>query len=294
MINGVRLLSMQQSNTPVLTMVTSTDGVEVATHDYGGSGPHVIFCHATGFHGRYWDPICTLLSQEFHCVSLDFRGHGDSSVPLDLSMDWNGMAQDLLSVVSHFKLESTLAVGHSMGGSSILLAEQIQPLTFQTAWLFEPIVISPEIFTNKNSKGGGLAASARKRKEIFSSREEAYERYSSRPPFSGVDPDALWAYVSYGFREYDDGVILKCRGEIEAKVFESSVTTIYENLASVKTNVIVAGGGDQEGPAQIAPNVAEALPNGRYEIFSQLTHFAPMENPKLIAAKIRNVLIETL
>ena len=92
MINGVRLVSMQQSNTPVVTMVTSTDGVEVATHDYGGSGPHVIFCHATGFHGRYWDPICTLLSDEFHCVSLDFRGHGDSSVPLDLSMDWNGMA----------------------------------------------------------------------------------------------------------------------------------------------------------------------------------------------------------
>ena len=104
----------------------------------------------------------------------------------------------------------------------------------------------------------------------------------------------MWAYVSYGFREYDDGVILKCRGEIEAQVFESSVTTIYENLASVKTNITVAGGGDQEGPAQIAPNVAEALPNGRYEIFSQLTHFAPMENPKLIAAKIRNVLIETL
>ena len=211
---------------PATSIHGSSDGVLIAAHDYGGGGPSIVFCHATGFHGRYWDPICKQLCNNFHCVSLDFRGHGNSSMPLGTSMSWVGMAEDLLCVIDQLNLDPALAVGHSMGASSILLAEQIRPSTFKAAWLFEPIVISPTTFTEKNSKGGSLAASARKRKEIFASREEAYERYASRPPFSAVDSDALWAYVNYGFSDHDEGVILKCRGEIEAQVFESSVTSI--------------------------------------------------------------------
>ncbi|MBT95755.1 MAG: hypothetical protein CL431_07295 [Acidimicrobiaceae bacterium] len=285
---------MNQRVSPKVTMVESSGGVVIPVHDYGGSGDTIIFCHATGFHGRYWDPICERLPDGFRCVSLDFRGHGDSSIPDGLSMDWIGMAEDLLCVVDHLDIEPVLAVGHSMGGSSILLAEQIRPRTFTAAWLFEPIVISPEIFAEKNSKGSGLAAAARKRKETFASREEAYERYASRPPFSEVDSSALWAYVNYGFRDHAEGVILKCRGETEAQVFESSLTTIYENLSTVQASVTVAGGGDKEGPAQIAPKIAQELVNGRFEMFPELTHFAPMEDPDFIATKIRNELIRTL
>ena len=268
---------------PATSIHGSSDGVLIAAHDYGGGGPSIVFCHATGFHGRYWNPICKQLCNNFHCVSLDFRGHGNSSMPLGTSMSWVGMAEDLLCVIDQLNLDPALAVGHSMGASSILLAEQIRPSTFKAAWLFEPIVISPTTFTEKNSKGGSLAASARKRKEIFASREEAYERYASRPPFSAVDSDALWAYVNYGFSDHDDGVVLKCRGEIEAQVFESSVTTIYENLASVETSVTVAAGGDKEGPAQIAPIVADELPNGRFRSFAEYTHFAPVSYTHLRA-----------
>ena len=89
-------------------------------------------------------------------------------------------------------------------------------------------------------------------------------------------------------------MILKCRGEIEAQVFESSVTTIYDNLATVETLVTVAAGGDKEGPAQIAPIVANELPNGQFRLFAQYTHFAPMEDPNFIAAEIRNELMRTL
>ena len=279
---------------PATSIHGSSDGVLISSHDYGGRGPTVIFCHATGFHGRYWDPICKQLCSDFHCVSLDFRGHGNSSLPLGTSLSWVGMAEDLLSVVDQLNLDPALAVGHSMGASSILLAEQIRPTTFKAAWLFEPIVISPTTFTEKNSKGGTLAASARKRKEIFTSRKEAYERYASRPPFSSVDSDALWAYVNYGFSDHEEGVILKCRGEIEAQVFESSVTNIYDNLATMETLVTVAAGGDKEGPAQIAPIVANELPNGRFRLFAEYTHFAPMEDPNFIAAEIRNELMRTL
>ena len=119
---------------PANSIHGSSDGVIISAHDYGGRGPTIIFCHATGFHGRYWDPICKQLSSDFHCVSLDFRGHGNSSLPLGTSLSWVGMAEDLLSVVDQLDLDPALAVGHSMGASSILLAEQISYFANDFYW----------------------------------------------------------------------------------------------------------------------------------------------------------------
>ncbi|HJM29380.1 MAG: alpha/beta hydrolase [Acidimicrobiales bacterium] len=279
---------------PIEILLNSSNGVQVCAHDYGGNGPDVLFCHATGFHGRYWDPICSTMRKNFRCVSVDLRGHGNSLVPNGVSMNWMGMAEDVLSTIDYLNLGSPFAVGHSMGGSSILLAEQLRPGTFKAGWLFEPIVIGGETITPEMSKGGNLAVLARKRKETFQSREEAFERYVSRPPFSTCDEEALRAYVNYGFRDHGDEVILKCRGEIEAQVFENSVTTIFDALSTVNIPITVAGSSDQDGPAAIAPQIASQLPKGNFELYQDLTHFAPMENPSLIAEGIMQTLNKVL
>ena len=99
---------MNEHDGPATSIHGSSDGVLITSHDYGGRGPTIIFCHATGFHGRYWDPICKQLCNDFHCVSLDFRGHGNSSLPLGTSLSWVGMAEDLLSVVDQLDLDPAL------------------------------------------------------------------------------------------------------------------------------------------------------------------------------------------
>ena len=281
-------------DSPIELLINSSNNVQVCAHDYGGSGPDVLFCHATGFHGRYWDPICIRMKEKFRCVTLDLRGHGNSFIPEGLQMDWTGMAEDVLAAIKSLDLQNPFAVGHSMGGSSILLAEQMEKGTFKGGWLFEPIVIGEEAIPMEMSKGNRLAISARKRKEIFTSREEAFDRYASRPPFSTVSTEALWAYVNYGFREHEQGVILKCRGEIEAQVFENSVTTIFESLPKVQIPITVARSGDLEGPALIAPKIVDQLPSGNLELYSDLTHFAPMEDPSRIAKSIMETLNKVL
>ena len=276
---------------PKLIRIPSVDGVQVAAHDYGGDGPPLILCHATGFHGRYWDLVCSELLNDFHCISLDFRGHGDTQTPIGTSMAWAGMASDLLSVIDYFNFEKVLGAGHSMGGTSTLLAESERPNVFESLWLFEPIVMPIGPLTEKLSRGNDLAVSARKRRERFSSREEAFDRYVSRPPFSAVNHDALRSYVDYGFSDHEEGgVVLKCRGEIEAQVFESSATGLFDNLPSIATTTRIAGSSDQQGPAQIAPRIADALSNGTFELLSGLTHFAPMENPERVADSIAKYL----
>ena len=55
---------MQDMAQPKRHVIASTDGVELAVHDHGGAGPTLVFCHATGLHGRVWDPVADALGVE--------------------------------------------------------------------------------------------------------------------------------------------------------------------------------------------------------------------------------------
>ncbi len=266
------------------TFIDSTDGVRVALHDFGGTGPTLVIVHATGFHGWCYQPIARRLTDRFHVVAPDLRGHGDSEYPSGTSMDWWKMAADLSAVVGHLAADLPLrAVGHSMGGAAILMTELLHPGAFSEAWMFEPIVI-PDL---PDKPPNTMPDNARRRRNRFESRDEAFERYSSRPPFSGVDPEALHAYVDHGFADDPDGgVVLKCPGEIEARVFESTVTGLFRRLGEVHTAITVVQSGDGGMPASVAPLVADALPNGQLSKWSDRSHFGPFEDPERAASSI--------
>ena len=239
-------------------------------------------------------PIAHRLTDAFRVISIDLRGHGESEIPDGIDLVWTGMAQDILAVIDHFDLADVRVAGHSMGGCSAVLAEQVRPGTITAAWLFEPIVM-PNDSAMYRSGPNPLVEMARRRREVFDTREAAYDRYASRPPFDTSDPASLWAYVDWGFEDMPDGSVrLKCRGEIEAQVFEHSRTNAFEGLASVQTAAVVAGGNDPEGPAKAAPMIAEALPNARFDLYNEYSHFGPMEAPDVMADAIRAAVITPL
>jgi pimeloyl-ACP methyl ester carboxylesterase len=267
--------------------VPSTDGVTLALHDLGGDGPALLLCHPTGFHALTWAPVAAALADVARCWALDFRGHGDSSRPASGSYDWHGPADDVLAVIDHLGLEGVRAVGHSMGGAALVLAEQARPATMAALWLYEPIVF-PQL------DGGGvpgtnpLAAAARRRKSWFPSRAAARENYASKPPLGAFRADALDAYVDHGFRDAPDGgVELACAPEIEAAIFEMGGSHGgFARLGEVACPVTVVASGDGAPPSWAAAHVAEALPHGRLRTMEHLTHFGPMEDPDAVAAAI--------
>jgi len=270
-------------------MIPSTDGVTVAVHDLGGSGPTLVMCHATGFHGRVWETIAVALADRYHCLAIDFRGHGDSVISDGLDLAWVGMGQDVLAVVDAMDLGSGLRVaGWSMGGCALTLAELARPGLWSSAWAYEPIIFPPPADDGvDNTNGGGLAEGARRRNNDFASRGEAFENYASKPPFSLCRPDALRSYVDYGFRDTDDGTVtLKCPGPIEAQVFEGAFTDAYERLGEFAAPFTVVASGDGQAPAQVAPSIADRLPHGALESMDDLTHFGPLQDPDRIAESI--------
>jgi pimeloyl-ACP methyl ester carboxylesterase len=271
--------------------VDSTDGVRVAVHDLGGDGPPVLLCHPTGFHGRVWRPVADALAGVAHCIAPDLRGHGATPPPADGDMAWRGAAEDVLAVADHLGLRGAGAAGHSMGGAALLLAEALRPGTFARLWLYEPIVF-PRGEGGPPPGGNPLAEGARRRRRTFASRDEAYANYAGKPPMRSFTPEALRAYVDFGFRDAPGGEVeLACAPEVEAATFDAAQGAgVYERLGEVASEVVVATGGDGGMPARMAAVVAGALPHGRLERHDDLTHFGPQEAPAQVAAAIRAAL----
>jgi len=270
------------------TRATTPDGVTLALHDLGGGGPPALLVHATGFHARVLRPLARSLGDRFHCLAPDLRGHGESGVPADLDFDWVGFGNDVLTAVEALGLEGPVGIGHSCGGAALLLAEEARPGTFSSLYCFEPIVF-PSDDPPSPDLAAPLAKRARQRREIFASREEAYANYASKPPLESFDPEALAAYVEFGFEDLPDGTVrLRCKGENEARIYENGFChPAFARLGAIECPVVIACGGESHDftPAALEPLV-ERLVDGQLEVLPGLGHFGPLEQPGIVAESV--------
>lgn len=273
--------------------VRSEDGVKLNLRMMGGSGPDLLVCHATGFHGLAYRPLAQSLAGRFRVWALDFRGHGASGPAPRDEYAWSGMGADVAACASAIGTERLYGFGHSMGGAALLLAERARPGTFARLFLYEPIVL-PRGFFNEASPNP-LAKGARNRREVFNSRAEALARYSSRSPLGVMRADALAAYVEGGFVDLGDGrVRLACAAETEARTFEASGGLPVEEAAEIGVAATVAAGtvGGKPNPGAFAPVIAQTLPQGCFLSFEDLGHFGPLEAPGVIATAAARELLD--
>jgi pimeloyl-ACP methyl ester carboxylesterase len=269
--------------------VHSTNGVTIELHDLGGHGEPLMICHATGFCGRAYEPLAAGLRADFHVWAIDFRGHGDSTVPADGDFSWSRMADDLLAAVDACGFEGIRGFGHSLGGGVLFLAELARPGLLQAAYLYEPIILPPGLGPRLAGDENPMSATSRRRRPSFPSKPEALYRYASRPPLNVLRSDALRAYVEHGFADQPDGTVtLKCAPESEALTFESDTKPTADLLLKVEVPTTVAIGQPEEGPnpAMFGPVLAETLPRGTLLQYAHLGHFGPLQDPDTVAADV--------
>jgi pimeloyl-ACP methyl ester carboxylesterase len=256
-------------------------------YDLGGDGPPLVLAHATGFHGHVWLPVVEHLRDRFRCIAFDERGHGDSRTPPGETFEWQHFADDVLAVVDALALEQPMGAGHSAGGAALIMAELARPGTFRSMWCYEPIIMPAD--PPPAPADNPLSIGARRRREVFPSREDALANFASKPPFDSIAPDALAAYVEYGFDDLPDGTVrLKCRRDDEAEVYAHGFSHgTWARFPEVRLPVHIVCGEttDAMTPALIAAQAA-ALPDGTTEVLPGLGHFGPLEDPAAVAASI--------
>jgi len=272
-------------------------GVEIALREWPGEGPIALLHHANGFCKGMWAEVAVAFSDGYRVVAMDARGHGDSSRPeLPEAYRWEEFALDLVAVAERLIAESpddriALGIGHSFGGTSMLGAAVRRPGLFERIVLVDPVTPPPPslpVTAERREHIAKLVEGARKRRAEWPSREDARRWWAERGFFTSWRPEALDLYALDGLRERSDGsVVLKCPGEVEARVFQNGDGVDVFALARGATTPCLFLWAEQGSfPLPAYERMVDSMENGRLETLAA-GHLVPMERPDLVVSAAR-------
>jgi pimeloyl-ACP methyl ester carboxylesterase len=244
--------------------------------------------HATGFHSHCWDEVITRLPGR-RCIAFDARGHGRSSKP-DPPYHWRDFGRDAAALARTLGLRGAVAVGHSMGGHSAVVAAATEPEVFS-----ELVLIDPVIFPEDWYKGAAAELEmVVNRRNRWLSWDDMYRRFKDRKPFDRWNRKVLLDYCEYALIPSNGGrgFVLACPPEVEASIYSHGTepdANIYPEIPRVRIPVQVIRtsrftwepGDFLSSPT--APDVVSKFANAVDRRFPDHSHFLPMEAPDLAA-----------
>jgi len=270
--------------------------IEIALLDWGGKGPLALLHHANGFCAGVWGPVAKRLREHYRVIAMDARGHGDSSKPEGADgYRWELFGRDVLGVAEILAAEHPegrvgLGLGHSFGGTAILMASAERPDLFERNVLVDPVILSTvgeRASSAADSPGNALAERSRKRRQVWPSREAVREKWLEKEFFANWDPEALDLYLAEGFADRSDGQVeLKCSGDTEAAIFEANGSfDVWSSAERVRTPTLIEWSPRGLFPRAVYERLAARMTDAKV-CDIDAGHLAPMQHPDRVVAPI--------
>ncbi len=252
----------------------------------------VIFSHANGFNGLTYRSILAPLAEDLRILAIDLRGHGASTLPTltEGRTDWSDFCHDLVALLGAEITAPVVLAGHSMGGTSSLLAAAQAPQNVKALALFDPVLFDIARIADVG-RTNPMAESAGRRRSQFASKADVIAAYTGRGAFRTWRPEQLADYVEAGFRDApDDQVTLTCDPAWEASNFNTHGSNAWAALRSLACPVRMLRA-EIGSTARIDDNLDDlrAMDYVTVELIPDTTHFLPMERPDLVCSVLREM-----
>ncbi|QYF86905.1 alpha/beta hydrolase [Brevundimonas sp. PAMC22021] len=270
-------------------------GGEMAVLDFGPPERpvDVIFAHANGFNAATYRSVLAPLSASLRIWAPDLRGHGRTTLPIRTHRrwDWRDHRDDLIALLDAVGGPPVVLSGHSMGGTSALLAAAERPERTASLVLFDPVIWSRAtslLFRLPVMRAGlynnPLAKTARRRRSAFDSREQALAAYRGRGAFRGWPDAALTDYLSDGLLESEGGYALSATPEWEASNYAAQSHDPWRALRRYdgRTRILKA---EIASTCHLATR-ASADGRRRVEVVPGARHLFPMTEPQVVRSAL--------
>jgi len=119
----------------------SLPDIELSYLEWNQSQEPLLLLHGLGDHALVWSNLANYLSDRYHIVAPDMRGHGESSKPEQNYRFVNAIA-DLEALMEHLNWPAAHIVGHSWSGKLAPIWAKQHPERFLSMILVDPIFIS--------------------------------------------------------------------------------------------------------------------------------------------------------
>jgi pimeloyl-ACP methyl ester carboxylesterase len=267
-------------------------GVEIALLDWGGAGPLALLHHANGFCAATLDLVARRLRSHYRVIGMDARGHGDSSRPdIEGAYEWSEFGADLAAVARAVAKEHggqvALGLGHSFGGTSMLLAAAEEPALFERLVLVDPVLHEPRgaqhYDSDRHARASEMVQRATRRRAVFPDRDAARENWRGKDMFAEWDPRAFDLYLVEALGDRADGQVeLKCSPETEAAVYAAGFTSnVWDPTANLAVPVLILWAQRGNFPRSVYEAYAKHIADARI-LDADASHLMAMEQPDLV------------
>ena len=101
-------------------------GIELA-YEVSGEGLPVVLLHGFPFNRTLWREQVAALRERFRVITVDLRGHGETTATHDAPATMKEMAEDVAALLDELHLERVVLGGLSMGGYVVLAFYRLFP-----------------------------------------------------------------------------------------------------------------------------------------------------------------------
>lgn len=113
--------------------------------DWGNhSAPPLLLLHGVRDHARSWDWVAAQLSEHWHVIVPDLRGHGDSEWTSDGNYRTEDFIYDLHQMVTILNFSPVTIISHSLGGHIALRYAGLYPDAMHKLVAIEGLGYSPK------------------------------------------------------------------------------------------------------------------------------------------------------
>jgi pimeloyl-ACP methyl ester carboxylesterase len=277
---------------------------EVSALEWLTLGQALHFAHANGFNAETYRALLQPLSDRFHVIASDARGHGFTTLPTTpgLAEDWRIFRDDLVLLLDAIGSKPVVLAGHSMGGTASVMAAAMRPDLVRALILIEPVFVPtwPYLLSRAMRAVGmkppipDLAERAERRRDVFPSFDAALAAYVGRGAFKSWPEEVVRDYLKGGLLPTGNGdeMRLACRPTWEAEDFRATPLGIMKLGAKITCPVTIVHGGKSGGTCRDADAAAFARAHGYTRIVkvAEASHFLPMEFPDIAREEISRIL----
>lgn len=213
----------------------------MAVLDFGDPARPVdlVFVHANGFNASTYRSLLQPLSGALRIWAPDLRGHGRTGLPAQPEgrRSWKDHRDDLIALLDVVDGPPVALAGHSIGGTSGLMAAAERPGRVSRLLLLDPVIWRREMvlamhlpLLGRIAECNPIVTGTRRRRALFDSREQALGAYRGRGAFKGWPDMMLADYLVDGLIETDRGLELSCTPAWEASSYAAQAHNPWRAL----------------------------------------------------------------
>jgi esterase len=264
------------------------NGIRLHYLDWGNKHlPPMVFLHGGALTAHTWDLVCLALRNDFHCIALDQRGHGDSDWSDEADYSIGAQLCDTTGFVDALGLDRFVLVGMSLGAINSLAFAIAHPERLSNLVIIDA---GPEMRRPGSSRIRDFVNEVQETVTIEAIIEKALKFNPRR------DPIVLRRSLMHNLRQQADGswkwkYDTRRFKALDQEAHRAERAALADGLARIACPTLIVRGGDSDVfHEEDGIRLAQRLPDGRFVTVPNAGHTVQGDNPKGLVAELRRFL----